>query len=147
MIFTPLLKIFNRTVNLFINNYFKFSGRANCKEYISLTIFCYLLFYILSFILKIFISNVLIGLLLLFVVISIPEASVTIRRLHDFNVSGWWYLLFAIITSTWFVFLGTVIYFNNVELISNISLVFINVPFALIKSTNGTNRYGEPPKG
>lgn len=53
-----------------------------------------------------------------------PTLAVTVRRLHDINRSGWWYLL------------------NFIPVIG-VLIIFI---FLLLDSTPGDNNYGENPK-
>lgn len=71
-------------------------------------------------------------LLILFVLATfIPSIAVGVRRLHDRNMSGWWYLLF---------FFGMVI-----PLIGPlITLAFIVI--FLLPGTSGPNRFGDDPK-
>lgn len=61
----------------------------------------------------------------LLIAIMIPSITVTVRRLHDINKSGWWY------------FISFVPYVGSIVL-------FI---FTLFDSTPGANEYGENPKG
>jgi uncharacterized membrane protein YhaH (DUF805 family) len=62
----------------------------------------------------------------------IPNIAVTVRRLHDRDMSGWWYL--GYIVASFIPFL------NIIALIA--FLVVMVLP-----GTPGPNRYGEDPKG
>jgi uncharacterized membrane protein YhaH (DUF805 family) len=57
--------------------------------------------------------------------IIIPSIAVTVRRLHDTDRSGWWFLL------------------SFVPLIGGLVLLV----FEVLDSTPGANRYGPNPKG
>lgn len=75
------------------------------------------------------------GLLALFVLaIFVPSLAVTVRRLHDRNMSGWWYggLLIA-------SFIPIV---NVVAIFGYLALLVI----LLLPGTEGPNRYGPDPK-
>lgn len=70
--------------------------------------------------------------LIWWVVILVPSIAVTVRRLHDRDMSGWWYLGFIV---CWFIPLV-----NFVAWIAFLVLM-------LLDGTPGPNRYGEDPKG
>ena len=83
-----LVSSFKRVV---FENYANFKGRASKAEYwwyILATILLGIITAIIDVILKIDVINPLLNLALL-----IPGIAVTVRRLHDTNKSGWWYLL------------------------------------------------------
>lgn len=101
-------------------NYFNFTGRARRQEYWGYTLFN-LLTYVVVFILDIILSAVLYGTdsygdpnfaamltLLWFLYQTIPSIAVTVRRLHDRDLSGWLYLISFVPYVGWpvlFVFL------------------------------------------
>ena len=74
------------------------------------------------------------GLIVLIYILAvlIPSIAVTVRRLHDRDMSGWWYLAF---------FVGGLIPYIGF-LISLAFLVLMVLP-----GTVGPNRFGEDPKG
>ncbi|WP_095012767.1 DUF805 domain-containing protein [Tsuneonella mangrovi] len=74
------------------------------------------------------------GLLILFwmVIVLIPSIAVTVRRLHDRDMSGWWYLGFAVG--------GMIPYIGFL-----ISIAFLVIMF--LPGTPGPNRFGPDPKG
>ncbi|AYA40210.1 DUF805 domain-containing protein [Xenorhabdus nematophila] len=107
-----------------LKNYARFRGSAQRKEFWYFTLFQILIFFIISFLERLFaVANpeVYMGwfsaiyLLLTF----LPALAVTARRLHDINCSAWWLLLHLI------PFVGTVI------------LLIL----AALKSQTGSNKY------
>ena len=107
-----------------IKKMFVFQGRSNNKEYLIFTIFEYLIFTPFFILEKKYGKTDLLTLLLLifFIIYFFTYTSLTIRRLHDCNLNGWWYLLSFIFSP----------------------VVFIMLCF--IKSNKEKNKYGEPPK-
>lgn len=92
--FESCLANFNRAISRFV----QFSGRASRAEYWYFFLAVFLLNIVLALVGLIFSDSVLgdliellSSLLLLFVLI--PSISIGVRRLHDVNRSGWWYLL------------------------------------------------------
>ncbi len=73
------------------------------------------------------------GLYAIFVLVAlIPGIAVTIRRLHDRDMSGWWYLGMLVVSIIPLV--GTLA-----------SLAFLVL--MLLPGTDGPNRFGSDPKG
>jgi uncharacterized membrane protein YhaH (DUF805 family) len=68
---------------------------------------------------------------LYFLAILVPSISVTVRRLHDRNMSGWWYLGFIVL--------------GALPLVGPIASLAMFV-ITLLPGTNGPNRFGEDPK-
>lgn len=101
--------------------YAVFEGRARRKEYWMFT----LVNLVVSLVLYLADLFVTMGLLsvLYSLAILVPSIAVTIRRLHDTNRSGWWFLL-------------------GFVPIANIVLIV----FLCIDSDPGTNQYGPNPK-
>ena len=112
-------------------NYFRFTGRARRQEYWGYTLFN-VLAYIAVFILDIVLSAIAYGggdfvpllTLLWFLFQIIPSIAVTVRRLHDQDLSGWLYLI------TWVPYIGWLV-------------IFV---FMLIDSRPETNVHGPSPK-
>ena len=110
--------------------YATFEGRARRKEY-----WYFILFYCIAlFVLMVvdvlagtFNEEAEIGLFSgLFVLATIvPSIAVTVRRLHDTDRSGWWFLI------------------SFVPLVGALVLLV----FMVLDSTPGANRFGENPKG
>ncbi|MEI8611024.1 DUF805 domain-containing protein [Enterovibrio norvegicus] len=112
-------------------NYAKFSGRARRREY-----WGFFLIQNIVLVLCVFIDIAEAGLsqfqavdlqatLLWLALTLLPAIAVTVRRLHDINKSGWWWLIIVIPV------LGQLIF----------------LVFTLLRGTKGTNRYGCDPKG
>lgn len=72
---------------------------------------------------------ILIGIVVL--AVFIPSIAVTVRRLHDRDMSGWWYLGFFVLSNIPYVGI----------LVSIGFLVLMALP-----GTNGPNRFGPDPK-
>lgn len=67
---------------------------------------------------------------LAYLAIFIPTIAVAVRRLHDRNMSGWWYLGFTVF--------GFIPYIGWVG-----SIVFLVI--LALKGTDGDNKYGSDP--
>ncbi|ENV33292.1 DUF805 domain-containing protein [Acinetobacter gerneri] len=75
-----------------IKNYANFNGRARRKEYWFFRLSMLIISISASFIDAILETEILfIGLFIL--ATFIPDLAVSVRRLHDINKSGWWYLI------------------------------------------------------
>lgn len=61
-------------------------------------------------------------------VLIIPALSLTVRRMHDIGLSGWWYLL-VIVISGLFHFFGPI----------------FNIFLIVMPGTSGPNKYGNEP--
>ena len=78
-------------------------------------------------------AMVLLGLYVLYALFMlIPSIAVVVRRLHDRNLSGWWYL--GLILVSWIPLVGLVA-----------SVAFL--VFMFLDGTPGPNRFGPDPKG
>ena len=92
-LFNQIVQFFDDVINSVVicfSRYFDFDGRSSRSEFWHWQLFRVLLFLSLTFLETILFSglNFTFNLFLL-----IPEISVSIRRLHDTNKSGLWYLL------------------------------------------------------
>lgn len=110
-------------------NTFDFSGRARRKEYWYFIVSCILICVTLIYAdetLGLYSRDIELGLLsgLFSLAILIPSISVTVRRLHDTDHSGWWFLV------SFVPFLGGLI------------LLY----FMLLDGNPSANDYGESPK-
>ena len=89
----PLSMNFQTSIKTCFNKYSVFSGRASRSEFWFFYLFV-LIGYIACFVLMMAISFKLLWLFIIFVLlIFVPTLSVTARRLHDINKSGWFLLL------------------------------------------------------
>lgn len=95
-----------------LKQYADFSGRARRKEYWMFTLFVNLILFPWAVIGQ-FIANSggsIIPIILFFIAtlaLTVPGLSVTVRRMHDHNKSGWMYLinLIPIVGGVWFFIL------------------------------------------
>lgn len=135
-----------RTV--YAEKYATFAGRAARSEYWWFILFYFVVMLVLTLILVAFagvasfnnpgagqeipvlgyVGFALIGIFLLASII--PMIAVTVRRLHDRNMSGWWYLGF--IVASMIPFLG---------IIASIALVVLTA----LRGTPGPNKFGADP--
>lgn len=107
-----------------LRNYTNFSGRARRKEYWYFLLMQIILI-IIAMVLDTMIFDSDVGLFYLVVALGLflPGVAVTIRRLHDTNHSGWWFLI------------------SLVPLIGIVLIVF------LVRETKfETNQWGPPAK-
>jgi len=79
--------LFTYFIEAFTKNYVNFKGRARRKEYWGFTLFYALIFAILGAFAFTGIGVILF--LVVFVATLPPSISLTVRRLHDINLSGW----------------------------------------------------------
>lgn len=126
--------------------YVTFSGRAQRSEYWWFQLFYFLLMIVLVALLAVtggfnFIENpnatpggaaILIYIVFFIVILGmfLPAISVTVRRFHDYNLSGWWYL--GGIVAGMIPFVG---------FLASIAIFVIT----LLKGTDGPNNFGPDP--
>lgn len=110
--------------------YAEFSGRARRSEYWFFTLFNVLITLVLALLGANLVrllglnANGSLGLAYLYLLVSLlPTVAVSVRRLHDIGLSGWWYLIV-------FVPLGGLV------------LTIL----AIVDSQAGANRFGPNPK-
>ncbi|WP_353405248.1 DUF805 domain-containing protein [Brucella sp. NBRC 13694] len=89
---------FVTAVRRFFTGYFDFKGRASRTEFWYAMLFYVLLLFVLG---RLNLPDIIVSILL--VVTMIPFFSVTARRLHDTNRSGWYQLV------SWFMPVGTIV--------------------------------------
>lgn len=122
-------------------NYANFQGRAARSEYWFFALFVFIVAGILTALLFATVDfntgqisglgYVVIAVLAVFyLAILIPSIAVAVRRLHDRNMSGWWYLGFIVLSAIPFV-----------GIVASIAMLVI---FCL-KGTDGDNRFGPDP--
>ncbi|OAT55252.1 DUF805 domain-containing protein [Providencia heimbachae] len=116
------------------NNYANFDGRARRKEYWMFSLINIVIIIALSLVMGGSINDdtggmgglgitALVLMLIYCVAVFIPSLAVTIRRLHDIDKSGWWYLI------SFIPFGGLIIFV-----------------FTCLDGTPGNNRFGSSPK-
>lgn len=122
-------------------NYANFQGRAARSEYWFFALFVGIIAVVLTGLLMLGMNfqtgeitglgYVIIAVLVVFYLgILIPSIAVAVRRLHDRNMSGWWYLGFIVLSAIPFV-----------GIVASIAMLVI---FCL-KGTDGDNRFGPDP--
>ncbi len=94
--------------------YVTFSGRARRMEYWMFVLFCILMMLFLSFIES--------ALAALIIFNFLPSLAVSVRRLHDQNINGWWVIA------------------SFIPIINILFLIFM-----CFSGTKGKNRYGADP--
>src|SRR5690348_4200030 len=118
---------FGQAIKTCLSKYFTFAGRAPRSEY-----WYFYLFFVLIIVVAGVIDGALgpqaggFGTFLFFaaiLVLFIPQVSVTVRRLHDLDRSGWWFWL------------------GLVPLVGGLILLF----WFCMKGTEGENQYGPNP--
>lgn len=135
---------------VFVNTFwrvFEIKSRSNRKEYIIFCILSILASYLVAHTTLSFKSYNRIISLLVFVCCLlnlIPYSTLTIRRLHDCNLKGWWYLMIiplSVISVFIEVKMKQDIWFKIVMLY----LMLLHFFLVLKKGTRGSNKYGEEP--
>jgi uncharacterized membrane protein YhaH (DUF805 family) len=104
-----------------LSQYATFSGRARRSEYWWFQLF-FIGVYLVAIIIDTAAHSQVVGLIVVLALL-LPSIAVAVRRLHDTNRSGWWYLL-------------GFVPFGGIAL-----LVFV-----VQDSLPATNGYGQPPK-
>ena len=94
---------FVNAINISLKKYFDFSTRSSRSEYWFFTLFVFLvsiigyfleyLFYQDLFLIKLDSGQMTHSELIVNILLTIPGVSLSVRRLHDINRSGWWLLL------------------------------------------------------
>ena len=130
--------------------YFDFSGRSSRSEFWWFFLFCVLL-YMLTFSLTInelgqidesnpeaFLSKALTSWFgLAFILTLIPSISISIRRFHDINMSGWWYVALQIVPS---LLSQLMLIFSFISFMT----LFVFLYFMCVEG-GGDNQYGSNP--
>ncbi|VVC75749.1 Inner membrane protein YhaI [Aquicella siphonis] len=98
-----------------VKKYMDFSGRASRSEFWWFYLFC-----IILLVLSCFIGKIVYYILAL--ALFLPSLGVSVRRLHDTNMSGWWILL------------------SLIPVVGALVLLY----FYVIEGTKGPNNYGNP---
>jgi uncharacterized membrane protein YhaH (DUF805 family) len=115
---------FGESINTCLKQkYADFNGRASRSEYWWFTLFQFLIGFVLVFVTgKI---NGFSAVIFLWAVLAlyVPAIAAAVRRLHDTDKSGWWYLVASV---------------------PYVGVIILLVLLAL-QGTSGTNRFGEDP--
>jgi uncharacterized membrane protein YhaH (DUF805 family) len=128
--------------------YFSLNGRINRKTYWLNYVLASIGFFIVLTLLAVLLQEV--G-AILFLIAMIPfiwaSIAVSVKRLHDVNLSGWWYLFPVIpnIIAQLMLFSGSSeglhLLFSGIAGLANLALLILN---GFIPGTKGRNDYGYP---
>ncbi|MEX6426285.1 DUF805 domain-containing protein [Providencia manganoxydans] len=116
------------------NNYANFNGRARRKEYWMFNLINFIILFVLYLTVGLSTNSytgeasglgitALTLMFIYYVAVFIPSLAVTVRRLHDIDKSGWWYLIS-------FIPFG----------------VLVILVFTCLDGTPSNNRFGSDPK-
>jgi uncharacterized membrane protein YhaH (DUF805 family) len=145
---------FGEAIAAGFSNYVNFNDRASRSEFWFWVLFCFL-GGIVAFAIDREIGIWLPITYLLFDIITVvPYIAVAIRRLHDLDRTGWWWLLYFVPTSlgglsvAYYIFLaGTNYWVAAASLFGVIQIVcwIILLVWFCTRGTNGPNRFGPDP--
>ncbi len=139
---------------LAFQKYFPFSGRASRQEYWHFVLFSIVVWLVMLWFDKVFHTQNILGNYGIFTLLwqvgfFLPEISVTVRRLHDTNRSGWWVLGYNSITGNFLNIIEAKLkpfelpsFFWGLIMFGFFLTMFI---FLVLKSTPGKNQYGPLP--
>ena len=133
--------------------YFEFSGRSSRSEFWWFFLFCILL-YMLTFSLtinelgppdesvlsnpEVFLAKTLTSWFgIAFIVTLIPSISISVRRFHDINMSGWWYVALQIVPS---ILSQYIFIFSFISVIALFAYLYF-----MCAEGGGDNQYGTNP--
>ena len=120
--------LFTYFIEAFTKNYVNFKGRARRKEYWGFTLFYALIFAILGAFAFTGIGVILF--LVVFVVTLPPSISLTVSRLHDINLSGWFTLYMLIML---------------IPVIGEAIAIIISIVIGVVQGSAESNKFGENP--
>ena len=120
--------LFTYFIEAFTKNYVNFKGRARRKEYWGFNVFYALIFAILCAFAFTGIGVILF--LVVFVVTLPPSISLTVRRLHDINLSGWFTLYMLIML---------------IPVIGEGIAIIISIVIGVVQGSAKSNKFGENP--
>ena len=120
--------LFTYFIEAFTKNYVNFKGRARRKEYWGFTLFYALIFAILGAFAFTGIGVILF--LVVFVVTLPPSISLTVRRLHGINLSGWFTLYMLIML---------------IPVIGEGIAIIISIVIGVVQGSAESNKFGENP--
>ena len=143
--------------------YFSLKGRLNRKAYFFIVLkadlltFLYILSCALTAIIlgqenKIIIISILVMFVFLIVMISVQVIFCTIKRLHDLNLSGYWWLLLLLLSLA-FSFVRSIVELSFIQsfvveviafFVGLLGFVF-SICLFVMKGTEGKNKYGYDP--
>lgn len=120
--------LFTYFIEAFTKNYANFKGRARRKEYWGFCLFSFIISFILAFF-----SFTGVGAIILIVFLIatlLPSIALTVRRLHDMNLSGWFALYMLIML---------------IPVIGEVIAIIISIVVGVVQGNAGSNKFGENP--
>jgi len=78
----------------------------------------------------------------LFLILVFYLLAFTVKRLHDLNLSSWWFLIVAAVS----ILLVSYPLGDDGGFFDYTTNFLTHVPFLFIKGTKGKNKYGDPPE-
>ena len=146
-----MIKLF---ISCITTKFCQFKGRASRRENFAFTLVVYAT-YALRLIIEVTFhnSNIITVMTLISgcfnLILIVPSISLSVRRLHDFNYSGWWLvaatLLSVILHMIIDVRVSSVLDEDTSILVAFCLDIAFSLPFLLIRGDLGSNNYGEPP--
>lgn len=126
--------------------FFKFGGRASRSEFWWFMLFIFLVNLCAGFIFSLFppiwaASMSMVVSLLLFP----ANLGVTVRRLHDRNLSGWWLLLPISALALWFLGNGVAAESNTIGSALSLAMCIGYLAILSMPGQPGANKYGPAP--
>jgi uncharacterized membrane protein YhaH (DUF805 family) len=129
--------VFKLFLEAITKKYFHFRGRASRKEYISFVIFNTLTSLLINTLFFLTYNGGIVASFSYLIFSFLPAITVTVRRLHDMNLNGFWNCLII-----------PILIMCNLDRYLNIGLIvgFIGaICIFSVKGTPTTNKYGKPP--
>ena len=141
---------FPQSVSTCFKKYLDFKGRASRSEFWYFFLFYIIASFVAGWLIGSFVAllggsvNVLLVVLsVVFIALFIPALSVTVRRFHDFGVSGWMYCAFIVP----YVISGFIEDAQPVLAgIINLGTLVIFLVYASKEPNKGKNKFGSVPK-
>lgn len=155
---------FSEAFPMVMKKFATFSGRASRPEFWYFWLTCFLVNFIFNMIVQLVgqesaASKIVAIVQVLFnLAIVIPRIAVAVRRLHDTNRTGWWYLLILIPVTVISIVMTVLSQYDEHNLDASFTLlaglfIFVSVIPAIIlliwlasAPTPGTNMYGPQPR-
>lgn len=133
-------KYFQLIIDCFTKKYFQLRSRASRKEYCTFILFSILCDLLIKTLFFFSYTQFIVISCLYLIFIFIPALTVTVRRLHDLNLSGYWNFMIIPISCCL-----TINKYKNISLVAGLILILFTLSLIFIKGTPSTNRYGERP--
>ena len=133
-------KFFQLIIDCFTKKYFQLKNRSSRKEYCAFIFFSIVCDFLIKTLFFFSYKGFIAISLLYLVFIFIPSLTITVRRLHDLNLSGYWSFIDIPI-----IYCLSLDEYKNIPLIAGSILILFTLSLIFIKGAPTTNKYGEPP--